>query len=92
MANEKIKRDWLVRATDIFNGLEVNVIYNAPSVRKFLRKKCNDSISVPTTEKLLMAIIEAQDRGLEFKINNKSLKLILKDSATSDKLYELIEV
>lgn len=92
MSNEKEKRDWLVRATDIFKKLEINVIYNAPSVRNLLREECNDSISVPTTEKLLLAIIEAQETGLQFKVKEKIRKLVLKDSATSDKLYELIEM
>ncbi|MHA1489167.1 MAG: hypothetical protein ACTSRI_05885 [Promethearchaeota archaeon] len=85
------KRDWIVRMTDLFIKSKVNILFNAPSVRNFLRKECNDSISIPTTEKLLLAIIEAQKSGLIFKIKDKRRKLIEKETANNEKWYELIE-
>jgi hypothetical protein len=92
MSNKYEKRDWLIRASDIFNYLDINIIYNATNVRNFLRSKCNDAVSVPTIEKLLLSIIKAQEQGLQFKVKNKIRKLLLKVSATDDKLYELIEL
>lgn len=85
------KRDWILRMTNIFNNLKVNVIYNAPAIRNLLRNDYNDSISIPTTEKLLLAILEAQKSGLIFKIKDKRRKLIEKETANNEKWYELIE-
>jgi hypothetical protein len=85
------KRDWIVRMVNIFHKLEIRVLYNGPSVRSILREKCDDSISIPTTQKLLRAILEAQKNGLQFKINDKLRKLVEKKTATNEKWYELIE-
>jgi len=90
--SELKKRDWITRISDIFNKLELNILYSAPSIRKFLRKHCGDSISAPTVEDLLAATIKAQEEGLQFKINNKIRKLVLRETANGDKLYELIEI
>ena len=85
------KRDWIVRTTDIFNDFEIGVIYNAPSIRDKLREKYKDSISTPTLDKLLSAIIDAQEKGLNFIIDGRTRKLIQRETATNDKLYEIIE-
>ncbi len=85
------KRNWILRMTDLFNKLKVNVIYNAPAIRNLLRNDYNDSISIPTAEKLLLAILEAQKSGLIFKIKDISIKMIEKETANNEKWYELIE-
>lgn len=91
MSENLEKRDWLVRTTDLFNDLEVGVIYNAPSIRDNLREQHKDSISTPTMDKLLSAIIDAQEKGLRFRVMERTRKLIQRDTATNDKLYEIIE-
>lgn len=91
MSENLEKRDWLVRTTDLFNDLEVGVIYNAPSIRANLREQHKDSISTPTMDKLLSAIIDAQEKGLRFRVRERTRKLIQRDTATNDKLYEIIE-
>ena len=89
--SELKKRDWITRISDIFNKLELNILYSAPSIRKFLRENCGDSISAPTVEDLLASTIKAQEEGLQFKINNKIRKLVQRETANGDKLYELVE-
>jgi len=85
------KRDWITRMVDLFNKLELGVLYNKTNVRDFLKDYCDDSISLPTTSELLDSIIEAEKHGLFFKKNNKIRKLIEKKTASDDSLYELIE-
>jgi len=86
-----VKRDWIVRMIDIFQALELGILYNPTSIRDFLRAYCNDSISAPTAQKLLSSIIKAQEEGLQFRINKKIRRLIEKKTASKDSLYELIE-
>ena len=76
---------------DLFNKLELGVLYNKTNVRDFLKDYCDDSISIPTTSELLYCIIESEKQWLFFKINNKIRKLIEKKTASDDSLYELIE-
>ncbi|MBD3341406.1 MAG: hypothetical protein GF353_20035 [Candidatus Lokiarchaeota archaeon] len=76
---------------DLFNKLELGVLYNKTNVRDFLKEHCDDSISLPTTGELLDSIIEAEKRGLLFTVNDKIRKLIEKKTASDDSLYELIE-
>ena len=52
----------------------------------------NDTISLPTTGELLEAIIEAQEKGLEFKVKNKKRKLVEKKTVGKDPLFELVEL
>lgn len=85
------KRNLLDRTVNIFNNLELNMLYSPPSIRDLLRKKFNDSISPKTIRELLDKIIEAQDKGLKFLIKNKYLKLVEKKTSNKGKLYELIE-
>ena len=86
------KQNWILRAINIFNSLELNIIYSTPEIRNFLRDNFSDSISIPTTADLLSAIIHGQENGLQFMINNKIRKLIQKKTKGNNKLYELIEL
>jgi len=86
------KRDWLTRMVDLFHKLQLGLIYNQTNVRDFLKDNCDDSISLPTTGELLKAIINAQDQGLEFRVDGKLRKLIEKKTFSGDSRYELIEL
>lgn len=92
MGNELKKQNWIVRAKNIFNSLELNIIYTAPEIRNFLRENFLDSISIPTTADLLSAIIQAQENGMQFIINNKVRKLIQKKTKGNTNLFELVEI
>jgi len=92
MTVELTKRNWIVRATNIFNSLELNIIHSAPEIRNFLRENFSDSISIPTTGELLSAIIDGQENGMQFLINNKIRKLIQKETKGNTNLYEMIEI
>ncbi|MHA1671337.1 MAG: hypothetical protein ACTSV5_12285 [Promethearchaeota archaeon] len=92
MTVELKKRNWILRAINIFNSLELNIIHNAPEIRNFLRENFSDSISIPTTADLLSNIIYAQENGMQFIINDKLRKLVLKRTKGNNKLYELIEI
>lgn len=92
MTIELKKRNWIVRATNIFNSLELNIIHSAPEIRNFLREEFSDSISTPTTGDLLSAIIHGQENGMQFIINNKIRKLIKRETKGNANLYELIEI
>jgi len=85
------KRDWIARMVDIFHGLEFGIIYNQTSIRRFLRKECDDSISVPTTGDLIQAILDAQEKGMKFEVNGKTRTLIEKKTALDESRYELVE-
>jgi len=76
---------------NLFISLEPEVIYNKTNIRDFLKDKCEDSISLPTTRELLNAIIDAQEKGIIFQMGNKMRKLIEKQTINNDTLYELIE-
>ncbi|MGV9202902.1 MAG: hypothetical protein ACOC44_02655 [Promethearchaeia archaeon] len=78
--------------TDLFHKLDLNVIYNATNIREVLKEKCGDSISLPTTIRLLESIINAQKRGLRFVINGKRRKIIEKKTPNDDSLYDLVEL
>ncbi|MGQ4875897.1 MAG: hypothetical protein ACP6IY_17670 [Promethearchaeia archaeon] len=86
-----VKRDWIIRMVDLFHKLKIGVLYNKTNVRDVLKDECDDSISLPTTGELLEAIINAQNNGMVFKVGNKFRKLIKKETAGKDSLYELIE-
>ncbi len=86
------KRNWIKRVVNIFQDLELNTIYTPPSMRQHLKNNYDDSISLSTTRKLLKNIIKAQEAGLQFVVNNKVRKLVLKDAMTRNQLYELIEL
>jgi len=92
MTVELKKQNWIVRATNIFNSIELNIIHSAPEIRNFLRENFADSISTPTTGDLLSAIIEGQENGMQFMINNKIRKLIQKETKGNTNLYELVEI
>ena len=92
MMVELKKQNWIVRAINIFNSLELNIIHSTPEIRNLLRENFSDSISTPTTADLLSAIIHGQENGLQFMINNKIRKLIQKKTKGNNKLYELIEI
>ena len=91
MTVELKKQNWIVRATNIFNSLELNIIHSAPEIRNFLRENFSDSISIPTTGELLSAIIDGQENGMQFLINNKIRKLMQKETKGNTNLYELVE-
>ena len=86
-----LKRDWIVRMVDLFQKLEIGVLYNKTNIRDFLKDQCDDAISLPTTGDLLDSIIKAQENGLFFKINDKIRRLLEKKTANEDSLFELIE-
>jgi len=92
MTVELKKQNWIVRATNIFNSLELNIIHSAPEIRNFLRENFSDSISIPTTGELLSAIIDGQENGMQFLINNKIRKLMQKETKGNTNLYELVEI
>ena len=92
MNKEFKKRNWVIRTIDIFHNLKLNVIYNAPDVRNLLRENFSDSISIPTMSDLLSNIIIAQEKGMQFVINNKVRKMVEKETISKNKLYELIEI
>ena len=92
MTVELKKQNWIVRATNIFNSLELNIIHSAPEIRNFLRENFSDSISIPTTGELLSAIIYGQENGMQFLINNKIRKLMQKETKGNTNLYELVEI
>lgn len=85
------KRNWIVRMVDLFNILDVGVIYNKTNIRDVLKDKCDDSISLPTTGELLEAIVQAHERGLTIRIGDKTRRIVEKKTPNSDSLYELIE-
>jgi hypothetical protein len=91
MTVELTKKNWIVRATNIFNSLELNILHSAPEIRTFLRENFFDSISIPTTGELLSAIIDGQENGMQFIVNNKIRKLIQKETKGNINLYEMIE-
>ncbi|MFO8019731.1 MAG: hypothetical protein R6U96_13985 [Promethearchaeia archaeon] len=86
------KRDWITRMVDLYHKLNLNIIYNATNVREVLKKKCDDSISLPTTIRLLESIVKAQEEGLRFVVNGKRRKIIEKKTPNDDSLYELVEL
>lgn len=88
----KVKRNWIERMVDIFHKLELNTLYTITDIRKMLREKCNDAISLPTIKRLIFAIINAQESGFHFIINNKLRKLAEKKTVNEDSLFELIEI
>ncbi len=88
----KVKRNWIERMVDIFHKLELNTLYTMTDIRKMLREKCNDAISLPTIKRLIFAIIKAQESGFQFIRNNKLKKLIEKKTVNEDSLFELIEI
>jgi len=77
---------------DLLQNLELGVVYNKTNIRDVLKERFNDAVSLPTTGELLEAIINAQEKGLEFKIKNKRRKLIKKKTVGKDPLFELIEI
>ena len=85
------KRNWIDRMIDIYHNLEFNVLYTPPSIREFLRENFNDSISHKTIRELLDKMVEAQDKGIQCKVDEKFRKLVVKKTINEDKLYELIE-
>lgn len=89
---ELTKRNYIDRMLDIYQYLELNTLHSPPSVRNFLRENYNDSISRKTIRKLLKKIIEAQDKGLEFRRKNKIRKLIIHETSNKRVLYELKEI
>ena len=92
MTVELTKQNWIVRATNIFNSLDLNILHSTPEIRNFLRENFSDSISIPTTGELLSAIIISQENGMQFIINNTTRKLIQKETKGNTNLYELIEI
>ena len=92
MKNELKKQNWIVRALNIFNSLELDIIYSTPEIRNFLREKFFDSISIPTTADLLSAIIHGQENGMQFVIKDKIRKLIQKKTKGNNNLFELVEI
>ena len=87
-----IKRNWIERMVDIFHKLEFNTLYTITDLRKMLREQCNDAISLPTTKRLISAILNAQENGLQFIGNNRLRKLIEKKTVNEGSLFELIEI
>lgn len=85
------KRNWIDRMIYIYQNLELNTLYSPPGVREFLRNNFNDSISHKTVRRLLEKMIEAQKKGLKFKINDKTRKLISPKTSSRGVLYQLIE-
>lgn len=87
-----LKRNWITRMVDLFHVLEFGVVYNKTNIRDVLKDTFDDAISLPTTNDLLEAIIEAQTKGLYFTVKNKKRKLIEKKTVGKDPLFELIEL
>ena len=92
MTVELTKQNWIVRATNIFNSLDLNILHSTPEIRNFLRENFSDSISIPTTSDLLSTIIISQENGMQFIINSRTRKLIQKETKGNTNLYELIEI
>jgi len=88
----KVKRNWIERMVDIFHKLELNTLYTITDIRKMLRTQCNDAISLPTIKRLIFAIMNAQESGLQFIISNKLRKLVEKKTVNENSLFELIEI
>ncbi|MBY9004888.1 MAG: hypothetical protein KGD73_13010, partial [Candidatus Lokiarchaeota archaeon] len=88
MTVELTKQNWIVRATNIFNSLDLNILHSTPEIRNFLRENFSDSISIPTTSDLLSTIIISQENGMQFIINSRTRKLIQKETKGNTNLYE----